>query len=152
MATFRRSNHWPHFTVDETTVYQHVDTNVASRALRNARGGVQTNRWHAVQIELVAQAARDKPPALLATAARLARWIEKTHGIPRTWPAGWPASSRRGCRRDVAIWRDRGGHFGHCHVPENTHWDPGTLDMFALMGSDAFPGDFPLPTGDTRTV
>jgi len=150
ISTFRRNNSWPHFTVDETTVYQHVDTDVASRALRNPAGGVQTNRWHAVQIELVARAASEKSRALLTNAAALARWIEQTHSIPRTWPAGWPATSPGGCHRDATIWRARGGHYGHCHVPENTHWDPGSMDMFLLMGSDAFPGDFPLPVGDTR--
>ena len=39
-------------------VYQHVDTDMACRALENPPGGVQTNRQHAVQIELVARAAR----------------------------------------------------------------------------------------------
>ena len=34
----------PHFTVDEQRVYQHIDTSVAARALRNAIGGVETNR------------------------------------------------------------------------------------------------------------
>ena len=147
IALFLRHNSWPHFTVDETTVYQHVDTSVAARALENRPGGVQTNRWHAVQIELVAQAAQEKSPALLAKAAALSRWIEQTHGIARSWPAGWPAHSRDGCRRDTTVWRTKGGHFGHCHVPENSHWDPGIIDLFALMGSDAFPGDFPSTVG-----
>jgi hypothetical protein len=147
---FRQRNSWPHFTVDETTVWQHVDTDVAARALENWKGGVETNRWHAVQIELVAQAAKEKPPALLARAATLSRWIESTHGIPRTWPAGWPAMSANDCRRDATVWRTKGGHYGHCHVPENRHWDPGIINLFALMGSDAFPGDFPEPSGRDR--
>lgn len=150
IRTFRQNNSWPHFTVDETTVYQHVDTEVASRALRNAAGGVQTNRWSAVQIELVARAAVEKSAELLANAAALARWIEAAHGIPRSWPAGWPAVTPRGCHRDATTWRTMGGHYGHCHVPENTHWDPGLIDMFALMGSDAFPGDFPTPSAIVR--
>ena len=29
-----------------------------------------------------------------------------------------------GHKRDPLIWDTQGGHYGHCHVPENTHWDP----------------------------
>src|SRR5262249_35087519 len=87
---FQKKYSWPHFTVDEDHVYQHTDTSVAALSLENAPGGVETNLWHAVQIELVSFAARAKPPALLARAARLARWIERTHGVPQLWPNGYP--------------------------------------------------------------
>jgi len=30
-----------------------------------------------------------------------------------------------GHNRDAQIWDTESGHYGHCHVPENTHWDPG---------------------------
>jgi hypothetical protein len=55
---FRTNRSDPHFTVDGTTIYQHVDTGVAARALRNSPGGVETNRDSAVQIEVVAISAR----------------------------------------------------------------------------------------------
>ena len=29
-----------------------------------------------------------------------------------------------GHNRDAAVWDSQSGHYGHCHVPENTHWDP----------------------------
>ena len=38
----------PHFTVDGAKIYQHIDTGLGARALRNAEGGVQTNRDSAV--------------------------------------------------------------------------------------------------------
>ncbi len=132
MATFASKNCAPHFTVDATTIYQHIDTSVGARALRNAPGGVQTNRDGAIQIELVGFAHQSKDPAALVNVARLCRWIESTHGVPRTWPAGVPRPAKNGKdpgghTRDSGIWDSQGGHYGHCHVPENTHWDPGYL-------------------------
>ncbi|MET0179132.1 MAG: N-acetylmuramoyl-L-alanine amidase [Novosphingobium sp.] len=119
----------PHFTVDSTTIFQHVDTGVGARALRNAAGGVQTNRGSAVQIEVVAFAGKQKPTGTLKNVARLCRWIEQEHGIPPEWPAGAPKPPKNGGdpgghKRDSAVWSAKGGHYGHCHVPENTHWDP----------------------------
>lgn len=120
----------PHFTVDADTIYQHIDTSVAARALRNPPGGVETNRDSAVQIEVVGFAHLPKNPVTLANVARLCRWIEATHGVPRSWPAGPPKPAENGHDpgghlRDPHIWDTQGGHYGHCHVPENTHWDPG---------------------------
>jgi len=138
MHTFTVKKDWPHFTVDENHVYQHIDTSFAARALKHPAGGVETNRMHAVQIELVGQAAHPKPPALLARAAKLARWIESTHGIPKLWPNGYPPPAAGGHdpgrhNRNAAVWKTTGGHYGHCHVPGNIHWDPGTIDVLALM-------------------
>jgi hypothetical protein len=146
ISAYRRKNVWPHFTVDENTVYQHVDTDIASRALRNARGGVQTNRWHAVQIELVGSAAQAKSSALLAQAARLARWIESIHGVPKLWPNGYPLPTQNARHnRNADTWRLLGGHYGHCHVPENTHWDPGLIDISALMAPELTDSPLPIP-------
>lgn len=130
MQAFATKRSDPHFTVDATRIYQHIDTAEGARALRNAPGGVQTNRDSAVQIELVGFAHLPKNPDALARLARLCRWIEATHGVPRVWPAGPPKPARQGKDpgghvRDPAIWDTRAGHYGHSQVPENTHWDPG---------------------------
>jgi hypothetical protein len=130
IETFRARRSDPHFTVDANRIYQHVDTGEAARALRNPPGGVETNRHCAVQIELVGFAHLPKDPAALANVARLCRWIEATHEVPRTWPSGVPLPARNGRdpgghNRDRRIWTGEGGHYGHCHVPENDHWDPG---------------------------
>lgn len=129
LDAYRKHRSDPHFTVDGQNIYQHIDTTDSARALVNAKGGVQTNRHSAVQIELVAFAHRPKSPAALQTLARLCRWIEVTHSVPRDWPAGPPKVAVNGKdpgrhNRDPAIWVSRGGHYGHCHVPENSHWDP----------------------------
>lgn len=119
----------PHFTVDATKIYQHIDTAMAARALRNNAGGVQTNRDSAVQIEVVGFAGAPKKGLTLKNVARLCRWIEATHGIPKVWPSGPPKPAVRGGdpgghNRDIVAWDTTSGHFGHCHVPENSHWDP----------------------------
>jgi hypothetical protein len=126
---FRTNRSDPHFTVDGTTIYQHVDTGVAARALRNPPGGVETNRDSAVQIEVVGFAHRPKTRPTLINLARLCRWIEGEHGVPKVWPNGFPKPAVNGHdpgghNRNSANWDTLGGHYGHCHVPENTHWDP----------------------------
>lgn len=129
MTAFKNHRSDPHFTVDKSKIYQHIDTAVAARALRNAPGGVQTNRDSAVQIEVVGFAGAPKDAATLKNVARLCRWIEATHGVPAAWPAGRPNPPNNGKdpgghNRDPNIWNHQGGHFGHSQVPENTHWDP----------------------------
>src|SRR5262245_58042937 len=57
---FRAHRSDPHFTVDATKIFQHIDTGKAARALRNLEGGVQTNRDSAIQIEVVGFAHRPK--------------------------------------------------------------------------------------------
>jgi hypothetical protein len=128
-AAFRANRSDPHFTVDGTQIFQHIDTGVAARALRNPPGGVQTNRDSAIQIEVVGFAHRPKTKPTLRNVARLCRWIEETHGVPKVWPNGHPKPAVNGHdpgghNRDARNWDTRGGHYGHCHVPENTHWDP----------------------------
>jgi len=129
MATFGENKSDPHFTVDATTIYQHIDTDFGAMSLRNADGGVQTNRDSAVQIELVGFAEQAKDERALTLVARLCRWIEATHGVPRVWAAGPPRPAKNGKDpgehiRDAALWDSTGGHYGHSQVPENTHWDP----------------------------
>ena len=130
LDAFRKNRSDPHFTVDQTTIYQHIDTSVSARAMRNTAGGVETNRLSAVQIEVVGTAGKAKPRATLENVARLCRWLEATHAISHEWPNGPPKPAINGKdpgghNRNAQNWVKRGGHYGHCHVPENIHWDPG---------------------------
>jgi hypothetical protein len=129
LAAFKKNKSDPHFTVDGTTIYQHIDTAQAARALRNLGGGVQTNRYSAIQIEVVGTATRPKQRATLENVARLCRWLEKTHAIPSVWPSGPTKTAINGRdpgghNRNAANWQTKGGHYGHSQVPENIHWDP----------------------------
>jgi hypothetical protein len=144
IATYRQTGNYPHFTVFEDVVYQHVDTDIAVTALEHPHGTVETNRSHAVQIELVGFAERPKSQRSLQTMAKLCRWLEQQHGIPPVWPNGFPYPPVDGQRPNVSFnrnganWRNEGGHYGHCHVPVNHHWDPGyTADEVTPVMSDA---------------
>jgi hypothetical protein len=145
----------PHFTVDSTTIYQHIDTALSARALRNAPGGVQTNRDSAIQIEVVGFAAKPKNKHTLANVARLCRWIEATHGVPQIWPNGLPKVATPsghdpgGHNRNAANWDTKGGHYGHSHVPENTHWDPAyTVDEVNFIMEASFDAMGALASAD----
>jgi hypothetical protein len=128
MGAYKAHKSDPHFTVDSTTIYQHIDTSVAARSLKNPPGGVQTNKDSAIQIEVVGFAGKPKNKETLKNVAKLCRWIEETHKVPKVWPNGLP---RRGSRdpgrhnRNATNWNTKGGHYGHSHVPENDHWNPG---------------------------
>ena len=130
-SAFQANKSDPHFTVDSNKIYQHIDTALAARSLRNASGGVQTNKDSAIQIEVVGFAAHAKNPNTLLNIARLCRWIEHTHGVVKKWPNGIPKTATSaghdpgGHNRNASNWDSISGHYGHCHVPENTHWDPG---------------------------
>lgn len=157
-AAFRQNKSDPHFTVDEIAIYQHVDTTQFSRALKNLTGGVETNRDGAIQIEVVGFAGRRKTRPTLLNVARLCRWVEKEHGVPKVWPNGLPKASANGQdpgghNRHAETWNTKGGHYGHSQVPENEHWDPGyTVDEVEfLMRTDpdgaapeSFAEGFPL--------
>jgi hypothetical protein len=128
-AAFHDKKADPHFTVDRTTIYQHIDTGVAARALRHPAGTPETNRDSAVQIELVGFAGAQKDARSLANVARLCRWIEATHHVARIWPSGPPRPPHNGGdpgghTRDQPTWDGKSGHYGHSQVPNNTHWDP----------------------------
>jgi len=128
---YRQARADPHFTVDHEGIYQHIDTGLAARTLRNDRNAPpDTNLLSAVQIEVVGFAHLPKRAATLERVARLCRWIEATHAVALHWPNGLPKPAidgrdPGGHERNPQVWRAESGHYGHCHVPENTHWDPG---------------------------
>ena len=133
----------PHFTVAGGAIFQHIDTSLAARALRNPPGGVQTNRHSALQIEVVGFAGRAKDIPTLRRVAELCRWIEGEHGVPQEWPNGPPRASTNGRdpgghNRNAENWTALAGHYGHSQVPENDHWDPGyTQAELAMVTPDA---------------
>lgn len=128
---YRQARVDPHFTVDHQGIYQHIDTAVAARSLRNRSDlPPETNLLSAIQIEVVGFAHLPKRAATLEHLARLCRWIEATHAVAPRWPNGLPKPARDGRdpgghNRDPRVWSAESGHYGHCQVPENVHWDPG---------------------------
>lgn len=159
IGAYRTHNSWPTLTVDcpDRRAVEHLPLDVAARALRNAAGGVQTNREGPVlvQVELVGFAGQ---PSSIGDADDL-DWfgreivapIAKATGIPLrstvTWVA-YPASYGLNARQRLSntAWVSYAGILGHQHAPENTHGDPGALNVgriiAAATGSSTSTGDW----------
>lgn len=130
----------------------HFPDERSARALRNTSGGVETNTLNVVQLELVGtcdpkhrdrwgslRAGRDyiywpeAPQWALAELADFLAYLHERHGIKLSAPRfrAYPCSygTNNGVRMTHRQWRSFYGVCGHQHVPENTHGDPGNLDM-----------------------
>ncbi|MFB7114049.1 peptidoglycan-binding protein [Streptomyces sp. NPDC056291] len=129
----------PHFLYDPTTdrLAQYGPMDQSARALKND-GLTRTNRTGRVciQIEVLGRAASPftsswKPgPNFKALMRTIRSW-----GVPDTFPMGTPAATASACKRDRNTWATKGGHYGHCHVPGNDHWDPGAISTTALFAA-----------------
>jgi hypothetical protein len=125
---FRKNRSWPHFTLNPQTgrLLQHVAMDLSSRALKHPPA-VETNRAHAIQVELVGLAA--EAPGWdaedYARIAHLARQIEAATGVSRKALATFRPTQV--VHLSPAAWLRGSGHCGHQHVPGNDHHDPGAL-------------------------
>jgi hypothetical protein len=136
----------PHILYDPTTdrLGQYGPLNESARALRND-GLTRTNRTGRVciQIEVLARANTPftgywKPgPNFKALMRAIRSW-----GVPDVWPAG---SCAPGASRSRTTWATKGGHYGHCHVPGNDHWDPGNIDRAAIFKAAPVAAPAPAP-------
>ena len=165
----------PHFTVsferERFEAWQHIPLNRAARALARAPGNpIQTNRWSAIQIEMVGYAdaeqckkhdglyQADFPEPYLAGIAELMRWVEANAGVGRHgarfvhYPESYGPAN--GVRMGGEQWRLFDGWCGHQHVPGNDHGDPGDFDIARLIGGAVpaivAPAPNPEPGGDAR--
>ncbi|MFD7605142.1 peptidoglycan-binding protein [Streptomyces mirabilis] len=129
----------PHVLYDPTTdrIGQFGPLNESARALKND-GSTRTNRVGkvAIQIEVLARAGTPftgywKPGKnFKALMAAIRSW-----GVPDVFPMGTPAKTASACKRDRNVWLTEGGHYGHCNIPGNDHWDPGAIDTKALFAA-----------------
>ncbi|MEO3974379.1 peptidoglycan-binding protein LysM [Streptomyces sp. CAU 1734] len=138
----------PHILYDPTTdrLGQFGPLNESARALRND-GLTRTNRTGRVciQVEVLARAARPftgywaPGPNFRSLMRAIRSW-----GVPDVFPAGVLATSYGAkVSRSRTTWATKGGHYGHCNVPGNDHWDPGGISRSALFA--AAPKDKPAP-------
>ena len=130
--------------------------NLPGRALENDAGGVETNnRGGVYQIEIVGRAA-EVPTYDDAWYARLAahlRAVCARLGVPYVFPCpfiAYPDSygQDRPQRLTGQAWLTIEGIIGHQHVPENSHGDPGALDVARLTKDD----DMPTPEEIAKAV
>jgi hypothetical protein len=131
---------------------QHVEFDTAARALRNDKGGVQTNRDQALQVEIVSYSNRhiaeakpktriwvaDLKPEHLADIREFLVFAHDEFGVEMKWPGRQAFSSKqanaKGFRLGFDEWDQFGGVCAHQHVPEQDHWDTGALDWAGLLG------------------
>jgi hypothetical protein len=152
VGAYTANNSWPHLTVDcrRRKVQQHLPFNVAARALRNESGGVQTNREgrYLVQIELVGFA-NNRDGSIFGSLGdydwfgrEVAGPICRGLGIPLRSTVQWaryPDSYGKHApqRLSGGAWDAYEGILGHQHCPENTHGDPGTIDITRILRAAA---------------
>jgi len=126
----------PHFTLDiqSGNLYQHQDVRQGARGLVNAPGGVETNREGAIQIELIGFAAHSQNWSEQAYEhiADLARWIEAHCDVRRDCDVKFVGGGQTN-HMSPSAWARYNGHCGHQHVPENSHWDPGLLNINKVL-------------------
>lgn len=121
----------PHFELlRDGTVIQYLPINVSAKALEHRAGTIDTNRAHAVQIEVVGRAADPHwPAAQVSGAHRISAFLLANAGIPKR-AATFSSSAHR---MSDSAWRSFTGHCGHQHVPGNSHWDPGAIPASNLF-------------------
>lgn len=123
----------PHFTVmADGTVFQHLDTALAARTLRNGPDPVQTNRQGSrnIQIEIIGRSNRTVWPEVQVDAVVALMWWCQVEGVPFVYDEPFGGSEQYGVgnstEMSIAKWIDFTGWCAHQNVPDgNTHWDIG---------------------------
>lgn len=154
IAAYRKGRVSPHFTASfeggRFQVWQHVALNRSSTALEHRSGTCETNRQSAIQIEVVAYAAKpDWAPELVEGVAALLAWIAVQTGVQAHAPEFLPYPASYGAnpvRMDCATWLAFNGVCGHEHVPNQSHGDPGAIPITALLAGIAAPAPEPKET------
>lgn len=132
----------PRFPIDEQI--RLIPFDQRAKALANLPGGVETNNRESdgdasvdvIQVELVGYASR--------VAGYDDAWYRNLRifllnlcaetGVEFTFPKRFAQDygDARRVRLSGDEWLATRGILGHCHVPENDHWDPGALDLARL--------------------
>ena len=135
---------------------QHVPFDRVAGAMRNAAGGVETNGDSALQIEVACYSDHriaDQVGGLrsdqltdthYADLAALTAGLGRQYAVPmiaypQTITGGRCYGTTSPCRMTSGEWDLRQlldgspwGICGHRNVPENTHWDPGSIDLVRI--------------------
>lgn len=157
VSAFTANNSWPHVTADPLLrdKAQHVGLDRPARALRNTSAPGQTNREPRVyQVEIVGTARTVAPAgqrSVLEFTDDELEWlgaevfapIARATGVPLTTSltfygdrAGFTLASEHARQRlSAAAFDTYRGVLGHQHVPENSHWDPGPIDMAKILAA-----------------
>ncbi|MFH9660193.1 hemopexin repeat-containing protein [Streptomyces sp. NPDC017248] len=140
LQEFRATNFWPTVTIEPNTlrVIQHLPLNTGARALSDS--ATAENAARCVQVEIVGFAAQTPTwaPEQLAFIRDVVQQIDTLVPIPRTsgrtfLDAGG-VNATPGNRMSVDEWKRFSGWCGHQHVPGESHWDPGAIDISTILG------------------
>lgn len=132
-STLDKNGDHPHFQVERNgRITQYIAINRAAKALKHT-GSPETNRAHAIQIEVVGFAEHPHWPAAQVKAVRrVMRFIEANGGVKRSCTVKFVAGTTN--HMSASHWLEYNGWCGHQHVPENDHEDPGAIDIHELLG------------------
>jgi hypothetical protein len=143
----------PHLTadLDAGRYWQHVDFRLGAYALRSRGGGKSPNKnARTYQVELIGYArdVPDKDDRWYQRLGDLIAWFHENLDVPLSYPEagfdGPAAYGEDGSRRmNWSEFSEASGVLGHQFAPDNTHWDPGRLDMSRL--TDRAGGDVERP-------
>jgi hypothetical protein len=128
----------PTFTVGKDKVWQHRALGKSCGTLRNDPGGIaETNRFCAIQFELIGFSSRESwLPSSRFQREALEAIKELAHdkfGVPHdhVWPDKQPDPpfpiATTAYRRRKSKFPAIPGWYGHVEIPENSHWDWGSL-------------------------
>lgn len=126
----------PTFTIGTDTVWQHRGLGKSCGTLRNEPGGIpETNRFIRIQFELIGFSSQESwLPSSSFQREALAAIKELAHDkldVPRDHV--WPDRQDDGTiavesyHRRHSKFPNVAGWYGHVEVPENSHWDWGSL-------------------------
>lgn len=76
---------------------------------------------------------------------KILAWTD-SFNIPRVWPMGAPQWQNNA--RDVDIWNNNAGHYGHCHSPGDDHTDPGPMPSLGAIQIANTGGSPSIPQED----
>jgi hypothetical protein len=127
--------------VGEGIIGQHRPLWAKGEALK----GDTTNDPYAMQIEIVGRSQLDlwlPKPGSLGPLVALMAWFQQ-RGLVKsavTRPTNWADKLDRGpqatstyYRRQANLWPSTAGVYGHVDIPDNDHWDPGSLEYAQLF-------------------
>lgn len=138
----------------------------SAKALYNKAGGVETNRRErdgkagcdVYQVEIIHRAGTERDNQWYINLANYVRAKASELGVPLIFPYRFASSYGDNVRLSFDEWNDPNltGIIGHCHVPENDHWDP-TFDVMRLIfalnykeeDDDMTPAEFAVAIGET---
>lgn len=159
LATYRARGFWPSATITydrgRVDLYQHLPANLAAKALERRSGAGATNTDNVQQLEIVgsadpAKAAKagllyveDFPDEYLAGIADWLAWCRDAAGVPMVAPFPFGPKGTTD-RASWPQWHATAGVYGHCHVPANSHFDPGPIPIGRILEL-ANGGTQPMP-------